>query len=1479
MVALAGKLMSTEKEQYEQWYANKKAKEKADYEQWYAQKQQAGVAQSVGVGLAGRGMPMIQEMPQVGPENTFLSSEAGQSLIERGITAPESLTSDEQRQFKAVRENFPEVDAIASQYDQQRAEQEQAQPSGDVDPGFAGGFTDVLAESTKPIIDHFRKRAQTTPHSVTRDLTEKPMDADEFAASRAFKAGNPIQQGIWTVEHTVNDALAGTLEFATQTLDQVVNSEKYGKTHGEAVKELAEGTVKMITDVPDQVAAMAEQMLGKSNGITKIIELAQAPATLASEGKIDRTEIRKQVLAELESNPSALLFGAMMAAGAVKGGVKIGERLAKTSEGLKAVKAGAEKAGTITPEEAATIDRVVEMGESDISGKVKLEPEKKATDVTPAPERKASAEPITQAERDAAIEVAKRVRPEVESYQSQIEGMEKTLETVQNKRDRVHLEPILKNWRKKLAENEKVLAEAEATMKRPLLDNKTGQSVVESPKMETKPAEVPPEIQGPDLKPSTTDLKTESFVPETIKTGNDMADAGRNLAHTKKAIQVAEQALDLKTITEEQRAQAQSDLTTLQQRLAEQQAEYDRMTNPGAAETTLSIQPEEMAGGIGMVGKGPSPIREAKKTLAEYGVDPAAPGGVAAGIKRQLAMWLGKYSERLAAGFEEVGAGKAQGTDAYHILRESGEEINLLRRVSRENAIQQFGDLLLKEVERQTRKPEWSDKDYAFIQETTARQIRSAMKKRDLPLLRTIGEQLDAKMFQATKGIKSVAPDGTIEFGTMQRAGVYGEGETVPKGLVKGEELIEGEFKGKTQYYREITEKQAREAFGALSPDTQAYVKDYVRRMQDLSTSAGIPQRVEGYVHSFADPKKSGTRFTGLWNRLKQRVAPERRYRTGILAEEGREIQSLVMSEEKTAVDLGSEAIHNEAAAKLIGVAARILKKGEAVPPGWEPVKWTEGAQEFGRILDLSESLLKERGYEVDLADVRQAGAILAGKRVVVPRIIAEDLGGILKYKPGQTTVTPTTLALMSMGDAAAGWAVNNVVATMLLRPKTTGINFLGGEIQFSTKVLQDFYEGLFTRDMTKVKQDMASYARSLTRESREAIPNEWLGETFFSQFEQKGAMPGYNEILSGFRAVEYLQKRRTFDAVIHSEAKRIAGGDAVVEAAILKDPPQEVLREAYTQMDRVNFDYDNLPAFIRTMKRSQIGRAIMPFPSYMYHGTRLTLSLLNPNKANVLGKGLSAAERAQRAAHIARAATLGTVGYLLTPDLQDKNDDLKNDVYGRTPVGEIDGKRVWVDVTQLPIVREAALARRLYAGDFDYVAKYADAMYGFGPAIQAMDIVRDVRDQYERDMPTAARVGRFVSQFQPYAPILQYIRRKTDLVKRRSYDMKSGFAENFFYGYAAENPALSEFVDAKVDPKTKQPLKYNGVEVDVAFWTPFNVKLRDDDQYRAFLQGQLIALVEKIVDPDISAKTKLQARERIEKIQQKIADIPGDDK
>jgi len=964
-------------------------------------------------------------------------------------------------------------------------------------------------------------------------------------------------------------------------------------------------------------------------------------------------------------------------------------------------------------------------------------------------------------------------------------------------------------------------------------------------------------------------------------------------------------ALKKEVKTPEEVARIDNEIEILKAKVAE--AVRDQ-TDIFGDQATLEGQPKTMGAGVGMPAPegGPGPIQRARDILARRGVELQT--NLMAGIKRWFVQNIGgDFRERLRAGFEEVGAGAPAGEEVFHTLREKETGMHLTQKTVHKATVAKFGQLLLDEVENLPRRADATERWHEWTKNDLRRDIKTAMRKGDLETMLRIGKQVDSQMFKAAKGIKGIDEAGNPVFGTKQRAGVYDPVElekeirrlrtadhnqrmTNPEydgkyaadadrlvSLQRGEEIKTGEHKGKYQYYREITPEAGQAEFAKLSPQAQEYLLDYVRRTAEKMAEKDIPG-IEGYVHSFAQPQ---TRFKKLWGALRKRTAPERRYRTGILAEEGREIESLILSEKKVESDFEAEAIHNEAAAKLIGTAAIKVPAGEVIPDGYVEVRYTDvNGQLMPRmrqVIEQADRLMEERGQEMSLSEILDDTG--HRPRLAVPAIIAEDLNGILEIGKGKTTVTPTTLALLEIADDLAATVVNNVTVTMLIRPKTTGLNFVSGEIQFATKMLLDLNEGLVKGNLSKFKKTATSYVTSLSKTAREGLPAELFGEKWYEQFQKTGTLPGYNELLTAFRGVEVLQKRRMYDAVLRYEAKRIAGGDLTVENALIDTPTVEMLRKAYQQMDLYQFDYANLPKWIDAMKKSTLGRVVAPFPSYMYKGTRLTMHLMNPKAMNVFGKGLSKAERQMRAAHLARAIELGTVGYILTEGMISGDDEnYKYDVSGRVPIGTTsDNKRVWLDIKQLPIFREAALGRRLVAGDYDYIAKYADAIYGFGPGVSLLDAMRDVRDVYKRYTPPSSQAGKIIAGLQPYGPILQYLRRLEDPKVRRSYDTQAGFVKNFAYGYLSEMPGFSQMLPEKIDPKTKEPILYKGAEVQTSFWTPFNVKMRDESDATAFYLGQMMGAMEtmnRTVKTPEQEKTRKNAERRLKEVEARLKEM-----
>lgn len=982
----------------------------------------------------------------------------------------------------------------------------------------------------------------------------------------------------------------------------------------------------------------------------------------------------------------------------------------------------------------------------------------------------------------------------------------------------------------------------------------------------------------------------EKFAPpkvEPVETGFESADAARDLAHYKKSLAWGQKELEKELAKPEPNpegiAKFRESIARDEIRVADAQKRFDQIREKMAA-PELKPALQERGGGMGTTGKGPQPIKQAKQILVDHGVDIMAPDGIARGLKLWFMRKFGTWRESLGAGFEEVGLPKGHGELAFDIMRQASVDEAIAKRVQRQISITRLGDLLGKEIERfGENKPDVPESAKLFARKMFGFDLRRALRTGDLKSLLAMSQEIDPAMWEAARGIKAIDENGNITFGTRQRAGAdfvkkseLADPDMPPpgydKGLIMGEKLPDGRY----QFYREIPEAEARAKFQRLSLPAQEFVKDYVGRMKGVAETQGIDVPMEGYVHAFGSPEKTAFKklYNVMWGRIKNRIAPQRKYRVGAIGDENI-VKSLVQAEEKVMVDFATEEIHNEAAAKILAIAAKPLGRGEAVPEGWREVDFMDKAPEkFRFIVDLAAPLLKKRG--IDPGELKKISERYGKNRIMVPEIIADDLGGLLGIEKGTTTVNPFMRAILEMTDEAAGWAINNMQATFLLRPKTTALNFVGGEIQYSTRLLENFFEGIFSGDMLKFRQDVRAYIGSLSPSARERLPIELLGEKWIDQINmQKGQLPGYKEFLFGFRLVEQVQKRRVYDSVIRAEAKKIAGGDKTIEKALIENPTEETLRKAYVEMDRTQFDYANLPKWMQKMKRSNLGRAVMPFPSYMYKGTRLALHLLNPASMNVLSPGLPKGERAMRAARLARTTSLATVGYILTEGMGSPDaDKLDYDLTGRVPIGEVDGKRIWVDIKQLPIVRETGFARKIADGEFDYIGDFAEALYGFGPAVDLFDIARDVRDEYTRYRPPSSRLGGAVAQLMPYGPILSYIRKKIDPLKRRTFDTKENYFKNFWMGFASELPELSKGIDPKLrttkikDPLTgkeksvKEPLMYNGLEVDVGFWTPFNIKLVNDSEMGAFYDGRAAAAIKKILDLQV----KLDPKPRIKK-------------
>lgn len=1451
-------------------------------------------------------------------ENVRANSDEVQEVLNRGLHGGvESLTDAERKLVKMAREQFPKVDAAFKEAELRQVAVEERREAGSQDPetallerisqnltgpqaaGNIGGrlgvvksIIDVVAVTGKGISDAVREESARSPAPVSpfRDTATNPLSDDEIRAQREFDQLSIGEKAQALGTKVGLGAISGSVDFVTQTLDPIINPEKYGTTTAAAIEETAVGLVDMFAEAPDQAAHLLELM----NAPDGLVRLAETAGTILQAGRLlsgeDRQELKEEAVNHLYENPESLLFAVLMAKSGVKGITKAKQKLGPESEVMLIKRSELEKVGEEIVKEKADAAQEGKAVSEGAEGAQKVTEE-----IGPAPEGLVAPRPSSpKVENEGNLQRNQRVQSNVAHH---VEAIEVNREFIA-KNPNLPAEEVAKlnEYQNRIEQELGIFRTEMEGIKRKA---GTPQDVYEAGQKVNDLGEKPAPEKVKEVKELVEDKAEEAFVsaiddvvrPKEVadgftpegeptplkKIGDAQSVAGidaivadvRRIDGVDYELYNANKLKDKRGVLRVIDAES-GEVVTIQTFPTFDAAEAAFKKALPSETAQLELQAEVRGGGLGIVTEetGPQPFKAIKEKLGD--ITPTI-GTIGKGVTNWFKIHLGTRLERFVGGFDEVGLGGKLGKETFHTLREAEVAQQVLAKLEHKMSIKRAGDLLIKELE--NFKPTGrSEKDIAFLKKELSYQINKAIKAGDKETLLALLQKVDSKAFQVAKGIKDVTPEGDPIFGTMQRAGVYKAGDQVPDGLIPGERI-----KGRgIQHYREITPEVAEAAFNELSRDGQEFARDYAKRAVELKEESGITSENEGYVKSFE--KQSGiTQFRNLWSQLKKQRAGARKYRTGILAEQGREIQSLILAEEKVRIELGAENIHNEAAGKLMGLAAKKLGSNEPIPDGWTLLDLGDNQRRAKQVLKWAEPLLKER--KIDISDLLKQSDILNGKRIVVPTVIAGDLGGIMKGK-GTVTVNPAVKAMLELGDEAAGWVINNAMATMLIRPKTTALNFISGEMQYGTRMMENFYLGLITRDMTAFKNDMRAYYGSLSPHARRRIPGELLGEQFIDQFMgRRGQVPGYKQLLSGMKATELLQKRRVMDSSIRTQAKNVAGGDKRIEAELIENPTREMLQEAYEQMDRTQYDYANLPQWMLNMKRSKLGRLAVAFPSYMYKGTRHMASTFNVAKdvKGLLSSELSPAEKAQRAAHFATAATWATAGYLVLDKLGTKEEDWTMDTEARIPISyitEVDPDnpskeyRIWADIRQLPFVREVALGKKLMEGDYDYVATYTDAIFGLGPGIQMFDLIRGVRDEFQKGKPAGAIAGRqAATTFTPYGPVLQYMRRKKDPIKRKGYDNNAGFAKNFYMGFAAEMPDLSESLDtAQVDPLTLNPIVYKDLEVDVSFWTPFNVRLRNNQDYQMFLFGQLTGIWDRL-GRGVSRKGKLFTDQEVKRL------------
>lgn len=621
--------------------------------------------------------------------------------------------------------------------------------------------------------------------------------------------------------------------------------------------------------------------------------------------------------------------------------------------------------------------------------------------------------------------------------------------------------------------------------------------------------------------------------------------------------------------------------------------------------------------------------------------------------------------------------------------------------------------------------------------------------------------------------------------------------------------------------------------------------------------------------------------FTRMRNSLASFQAPTRKFKSGATAErvittgEDIDIRQALTS---THVGLVKEEVRNGMTRQLLSTLAEPLTVadravieagGSLAKDGYRVMSGTGmfgEATKFRGFLKRNREFFKKQG--IDFPDDHLDTAVKAtylggGQGYKLPAKIVDDLN------PFWSEPSVETSSLLRTGAREVDKWVGDFTAMPLTfwlsRPSTANRNFFSQAITFLPKVLRDFYTGSLQMipgvryselPWQNVMSDFSAMGRMHGSQLRNQMPQAMMSSTFMNELE-RGVMSRAAAKplrLFGFNYHDVSFKRIAVESVLDANSKAAwhravrfgQTGDLDKKDFIRSwrsGVPKEVERNSWREMDTWGaYDYDNVPWIIAAIKQSNIGRSILPYPTWMYKqiANQATELGINPqglvlNAMNIFGKGRSKEVRVNAIANLMTGATMSSIGYLsaghagsvlkgldedtramlleqsaLTGTLPSE-EDLPFDVrqFGRVPLavpgamkelfGLADDDVLWIRTSDFPYHGEAMAARAIFGESYTF-GDYMNDRVSLGPLTTLISIITGMSDDYNRNYSAPSRLGRLMADVTPFTNEMKVMRRIEDTQKREITRNNAPFFEDLLAGWANNYPVISGFLNEETE-------------------------------------------------------------------------------
>ena len=646
-------------------------------------------------------------------------------------------------------------------------------------------------------------------------------------------------------------------------------------------------------------------------------------------------------------------------------------------------------------------------------------------------------------------------------------------------------------------------------------------------------------------------------------------------------------------------------------------------------------------------------------------------------------------------------------------------------------------------------------------------------------------------LFNAAESIK-VTKSGKPEFGTRDFQIAKNEQEELNLRKLGWEltgERIEDGIKYSLYAKARYTPEEAEDFFTQLSPEGQALIKEFTAQKDEakdlfnrevLKATYKIEGDIEGWVHHYIEGRPVA--IPG-GKRIKEAKAGTRFHREG--SEDF--VKDLQKSLYKAMVDLEGEKAYNDFIQRWFPRVTKPILEGQSPEPGWVEV-----------VGDIRKGVGTTQEKKTIIIDKATGKTFVARQvRYQMPKAIYE------RYKLIKDLQDEATTMMRVVNDLNRYWRVN-----ILFYLGSTGTNFISGGIQYTHKIVSDFYTELLTGqlELKQTRRDVSAIVKAL-------MPRGWFEaedwmyggdvSSFYGQFTEKPglskAVDAYaDKTLKLYGAVERYWKK----VILLSE--NVSTLDRLKQVtkeglAIPTNEERQLLVELNNAVDLYAYNYNNVPGQLEEFNRHPLGSAIKPFLKYPYKYAKQVLNIIG----SIFDRTLSWRERL---AALLSITTLVSVYAMLRNKQKEKQltpeGTEETPAYvsprGRLFIGaDKEGLEMFVRTAKYPFFNLSEAGMQFAEGHWEAGKDQLSDMLGsLGPVGQMGILALDYRNKYQLYTPVPVILGDSIATFMPGYRILNDISRMQDPFQRKQ--------EYFYQSFTKVIPTTDSDLQDKLHGKIR---------------------------------------------------------------------------